>query len=155
MNTLEDLLGIDPEDPSVQRARTLASNDRKLLEALVDIRIEKGLTQGAVGEKMGISQPSVAAFESVGSNPKLSTIRRYAQAIGALIRHEVSADEGQLKDNSIEHHWKTVHLKTPKKESGITSIPIKASPGAASFRFETNRIVSAPKSKRTDFSLAA
>ena len=36
--------------------------------------------------------PAVAAFESHESNPTLSTVRRYALAVGARISHEVDDD---------------------------------------------------------------
>jgi transcriptional regulator with XRE-family HTH domain len=38
---------------------------------------------------MGVTQPSVAAFEREDSNPTLSTIRRYALAVGARISYQV------------------------------------------------------------------
>lgn len=153
MATLEEILGIDAADPEAHRARALAVNDRKLLQALVEIREERGLSQTAVAEKLGISQPSVAAFESTGSNPKLSTIRRYAQAVGALIRHEVTQDVGQLVDEP--NRWTTAHIKSSSRSSSTKITAVKKPEGAASFRFHSDQIYEASKSKRRDFALAA
>lgn len=94
-DVLAQLLGFDPDDPEVLRGRQLAEADRELLRRLRQIRIERNMSQQAVGDLMGITQPSVAAFEAHDNDPKLSTVRRYAMAIGALVRHEVEQDEGQ------------------------------------------------------------
>lgn len=70
-------------------ADSLIESHDALLRALVDLRKKHHLTQETVAERMGVSQPTVAAFERYDANPKLSTIRRYALAVGASIRHEV------------------------------------------------------------------
>lgn len=62
---------------------------------LVLLRREAGLSQGDVAERMGISQQAVSKFERYDSDPKLSTVRRYANAVGALITHRVERDQGQ------------------------------------------------------------
>lgn len=70
-------------------AEQLVESHFRLLEDLIQIRRNKGLSQELVGERMGISQPAVAAFESHDSNPTLSSIRRYALAIGVGLEHKV------------------------------------------------------------------
>lgn len=62
---------------------------------LVALRREAGLTQGDVAERMGVSQQAVSKFERYDSDPKLSTVRRYANAVGALVEHRVERDQGQ------------------------------------------------------------
>ena len=99
MSTLDELLGLDPMSPEVQRADLLAENDQQLLDALVQVRRERGFTQAQVAESMGVKQPTVADFEAHDSNPTLSRIRRYAHAVGALISHRVELDSGQLLDH--------------------------------------------------------
>jgi transcriptional regulator with XRE-family HTH domain len=76
----------------------LAKNDFQLLADLVQVRISSGLTQADVAERLGISQQAVSKLESYDSDPKLSTIRRYAHAVGALVAHVVEADSGQLEN---------------------------------------------------------
>lgn len=72
-----------------ERANQLVQDHDNLLDSLIQMRIDKGLTQELVGDRMGISQPAVAAFESYEANPTLSTIRRYALAVGAIVKTEV------------------------------------------------------------------
>ena len=82
----EDLDRID------ELADHLVESHSNLLDELVLIRKQNRLTQEEVAERLGISQPAVAAFESEESNPTLSSIRRYALAVGARIFHTVSND---------------------------------------------------------------
>jgi DNA-binding XRE family transcriptional regulator len=95
MDALAKLLDLDPDDPEVRRARFLAEEDYQLLRKLVELRKRSGVTQATVAERLGITQPSVAAFERYDSDPKLSTIRRYAQVVGLLVGHKVEVDNGQ------------------------------------------------------------
>lgn len=151
--TLEALLGLDEDLQSVDRAELLAANDRSLLRELVAIRKARDLTQGDVGKLMGVSQPSVAAFEAHDSNPKLSTIRRYAQAVGALIRHEVDKDEGQLQDKLQREVW-TRSSGAVSHSSGSLIATFVAGSGAASFRFSSASSVRYGDSSQADFALA-
>ncbi len=96
MGMVAELLGVDLDSPEMRRAEILAANDRRLLAELVRIRQARGLSQAAVGEIMGVTQPTVAAFEAYDSNPRLSSIRRYAHAVGALVHHRVEADPATL-----------------------------------------------------------
>ncbi|MFV2195157.1 helix-turn-helix domain-containing protein [Nocardiopsis sp. LOL_012] len=87
---IADLLGIDPADPEVQREQAAVARDMDLIKALVEIRRKRGLTQQQVAERMGCSQPGVSDFERLGGDPHLSTIRRYALAVGVRVEHTVS-----------------------------------------------------------------
>lgn len=95
MTTLEALVGLEPDSRDVRRAELLADNDRALLKGLVTLRVQRGLSQSEVGRRMGISQPSVAALERHDANPTLATLRRYANAVEALVRHDVIPDDGR------------------------------------------------------------
>jgi len=87
--SLEEIVGLSPNSSESKLADALVEADMAMLDRLVEIRESLGMSQQDVGDIMGVSQPTVAQFESSGSNPKLSTIRRYALAIGALVQHSV------------------------------------------------------------------
>lgn len=70
-------------------ADSLIESHDRLMRDLVALRRKHDLTQSVVADRMGVSQPSVAAFERYDANPTLSTIRRYALAVGASIEHDV------------------------------------------------------------------
>jgi len=133
MKELAQLLGIDTDSPDVLRAAELVRQDREMLRALVRLREQQQLSQQAVADKLGLTQPTIAAFEKHDSDPKLSTIRRYAIAVNALIGHAVQEDVGQLTDGS----------------------PWVATTFAPSISTESARRKVLASSKRFDFSLAA
>ena len=56
---------------------------------LVDLRIQKGITQAEVAKLLGISQPAVSQFEKLNSMPHVETVLAYALAIGAKLSFTV------------------------------------------------------------------
>jgi DNA-binding XRE family transcriptional regulator len=56
---------------------------------LIDLRIEKGMTQAEVAKLLGISQPAVSQFEKLNSMPHVETVLAYALAIGAKLSFSV------------------------------------------------------------------
>ena len=72
------------------QATQMSSGDYALLEALIAKREELGLTQADLARKIGVSQQAISKFERMDADPRLSTIRRYALAVGLKISHEVT-----------------------------------------------------------------
>jgi transcriptional regulator with XRE-family HTH domain len=67
-----------------------------LLDTLVARRRDLGLTQKQVADRMGVRQPAVSGFETESSDPKISTVQRYARAVNAYVRFAVEpAHPGQ------------------------------------------------------------
>jgi transcriptional regulator with XRE-family HTH domain len=92
MKELEDLeraAGLDPAGAEYRLRQALAEADDDLLERLVRVRKEKGLTQQDVADRMLRDKSAVSNFERLSADPHLSTIRRYAAAVGAMISHSV------------------------------------------------------------------
>ena len=55
----------------------------QVIDQLLKARARAGLTQDAVAELMGTTKSAVSRLESAGKHtPSLSTLRRYAQAVG-------------------------------------------------------------------------
>ena len=113
MAGLDDLLRAARETPDHSRAKILARNDYKLMSDLVKVRQSNGLSQDDVAHILGISQQAVSKLESYDSDPKLSTLRRYALAIGALVEHTVSSD--QIRGESL-------HVKLAASYSGVYNL---------------------------------
>ena len=103
MESLEAIAGIDATDPEYRLALDLARGDRAFLRALVQRRRER-MTQQDVADRLGITQASVAAFERYDNDPKLSTIRRYAQVVGVMVDHQIS-----------EPHWVNATLRSESR----------------------------------------
>jgi transcriptional regulator with XRE-family HTH domain len=94
------ILGFKTDSPVSNLARELVKSDRDFITRLIELRKEAGLTQEDVAEKLGVSQPAISDFERVGGDPRLSTIRRYALAIGARVHHHATPVE-RFRDPSV------------------------------------------------------
>ncbi len=68
-----------------QRDR-LAEHRRELLAELVARRRAAGLSQSQVAGRMGTSQPAVARLEAGEVDVRMSTVQRYAAALGQHIQ---------------------------------------------------------------------
>lgn len=93
---IAELLGIDPNDPEYILSGRLVRQDEKLLDDLVRLRRTNRLSQEAVGQLMGVGQSAVARIESGERDPRLSTLRRYALAVGADVEHTVAPFDAKL-----------------------------------------------------------
>lgn len=83
--------GLDAE-PLKQLAQHLVNDHTRLLRALVARRLEQGISQTLVADRMGVARSTVMAIERCDADPTLSTLRRYALAIGARIQTRVVED---------------------------------------------------------------
>lgn len=101
----------DPTSPLQLRADALALAEQRFHADLIRARRERGLTQQDVAERLGVSQPTVAAFERYDNDPRLSTIIRYAHGVGVLIDFDVTPDRGQLVERSEWKQFRT--MRTP------------------------------------------
>jgi len=69
-------------EPLLPGFKELAQRRRALADELVERRIAVGLSQTEVAARMGTSQSAVARLESGQSDVRLSTLERYAAAVG-------------------------------------------------------------------------
>lgn len=88
MDFLDDVFG--PETDEDRLAERDLVHEEEWLSRLVELRKGKNLSQGDVGERMGISQSGVARIEAGNRDLHLSSLRRYAIAVGAEVRHVVN-----------------------------------------------------------------
>jgi len=65
-----------------------------LLDEILKARAESGLTQAQVAERIGTTQSAVARLESsLGKHsPSMSTLRRYASALGYKVQVRLVKD---------------------------------------------------------------
>jgi ribosome-binding protein aMBF1 (putative translation factor) len=69
----------NPDFPELVEA---ALRTRRLVRELTERRRAMGISQTVVAARMGTSQSALARLESGGSDPRLSTLERYARALG-------------------------------------------------------------------------
>lgn len=74
----------NPDFPQMVEANLRA---RRLLQSLAERRKKLGLSQTAVAARMGTSQSALARLEGGESDPRISTVERYALAVGQELAH--------------------------------------------------------------------
>jgi transcriptional regulator with XRE-family HTH domain len=79
-------------DPVFPGFKEMAARRKALSEDLVAGRIELGLSQTEVAARMGTSQSAVARLESGSADIRLSTLERYAAALGRGLSWRIVKD---------------------------------------------------------------
>jgi predicted transcriptional regulator len=71
--------------PLLPGFREMAIRRRELLAQLAEQRRAAGLSQAEVAVRMGTSQPAVARLEAGEVDVRMSTVERYAAALGVRL----------------------------------------------------------------------
>jgi transcriptional regulator with XRE-family HTH domain len=88
MNSDTDRLGIDRRDPGALARIAQAENAYAFVARLRDLREELGLTQREVAARMNRDPAVVSNIERLGADPRWSSLRRYASALGVVIEYD-------------------------------------------------------------------
>jgi transcriptional regulator with XRE-family HTH domain len=99
-----ELVGIDDlddlfADPELQEHLEDAACRSELLSALIDIRNAMSLSQKKVARAMGTTQSAVSELEGGATDPRISTVQRYARAVGATLHM------GLIVPNGLNCQW--------------------------------------------------
>jgi len=98
-----DLLSDDAVDLGVRLTR----GRRRLVRDLVRVREQHGYSRTQVADAIGIHKSGVTRFERQESDPRLSTVLRYAHAVGAEVRMDVEPVDGwACVDTAVVKHMK-------------------------------------------------
>lgn len=73
-------------------------------ENIKKIRKEKALTQKALGELCGINEANIRKYESGRANPKIETIRKFANALGVSMSDLID-DWSQFSPEELQNDW--------------------------------------------------
>lgn len=76
------------EKESLKNPKIKAEYDRLqpefvLIQALIDARVKKGVTQEELAEKIGTKQSVISRLESGRANPSISFLKKLAQALNS------------------------------------------------------------------------
>ena len=58
---------------------------------LIRLRLQRGMTQQELAEKVGTTQSTIARLESGNANPSISTLERVAAALGGRVVIKIEA----------------------------------------------------------------
>ena len=82
------------ERPGLVAALEDAQALKVLLDELVRLRKQADLTQTDIAKLMGVRQPTVSQFETESSDPRISTLQRYARAVGGRVCWQILSPYG-------------------------------------------------------------
>jgi transcriptional regulator with XRE-family HTH domain len=99
------------EDPEIREA--LAELEAAYIVAR--LRMERGLTQEELAERIGTHQSSIARLESGKVQPRLSFLRRVIRALGAFLELRIIFEEDVEEEAFIESAVSD-HSESPEGE---------------------------------------
>lgn len=90
MDSVSQFVGIDTANAEQRLASSLVDETQDMMHDLLQRRHAGNMTQKNVADIIGVSRTAITHFERYDADPKMSTIVRYALAIGARIEIKVS-----------------------------------------------------------------
>jgi transcriptional regulator with XRE-family HTH domain len=107
--------------PDLESLTEDLDRQRSLIGRLRSLREQSGKTQSEIAERMHTTQPAVARFEAGDVDPKMSTVARYARAVGFALewslpddasRQAISTESPQSDSNEREPttYWSGKYL---------------------------------------------
>ncbi|MGN1180427.1 MAG: helix-turn-helix domain-containing protein [Suilimivivens sp.] len=83
-----ETLDVQLENPEFKKEWDALEPEFQVVQAILQGRQEKNLTQKQLAEKTGITQADISRLENGESNPSLSTLKRLAEGLGKKLRVE-------------------------------------------------------------------
>ena len=74
------------KDPKFRKAYEESRLEYEIARAIIRARIEKGLTQKQLADKLNTKQSVISRVESANTTPSLSLLKRLAQALDISLR---------------------------------------------------------------------
>ena len=85
MMTHDQYLEKSLKNPELKRVYDSLSLEYELIDALIEQRIKLGITQKQLAKKIGTKQSAVSRFERGGSNPRLTFLKKLANALNVKL----------------------------------------------------------------------
>ena len=88
MTTFNDFLKEQLKDPEIKAEYETLKPEFAIIQAMIDARKLKGITQKELSERTGIAQGDISKLENGNGNPSLKTLQRLARAMGMHLKIE-------------------------------------------------------------------
>lgn len=72
-------------DPEIKAEYDRLGPEYEIIEAIIRKRLEKGMSQKQLAEKMGTKQSALSRLESGNYNPSLAFLKKVATALGSKV----------------------------------------------------------------------
>lgn len=81
------------QDPEFRREYEALEPEYQLIRQLINLRLERGLTQAQLAERMGTKQSAISRLENFGINPTIRYLRQVAEALDANLEIALKPQE--------------------------------------------------------------
>ena len=88
MTRFDDFLKEQLKDPEIKKEYDALEPEFAIIKAIIDARLESGLTQKELSERTGIAQSDISKLENGNANPSIRTLKRLANAMGKTLKIE-------------------------------------------------------------------
>ncbi len=88
MSDLQELTNELMQDPEFVKEYEAIQPEVNITRAILDARINAGMTQMELSQKSGISQADISRLEKGTRNPSLNLLKRLAEAMDSTLRIE-------------------------------------------------------------------
>ena len=88
MAKYNDFLNEQLQDPEVKAEYDALEPEFAIIQAMIDARKAKGITQKELSERTGIAQGDISKLENGNGNPSVRTLQRLANAMGMTLKIE-------------------------------------------------------------------
>jgi ribosome-binding protein aMBF1 (putative translation factor) len=82
----KDVLEEALKDPEVKKEYDALELEFSIIEQVISKRLEKGLTQKQLAEKIGTKQSAIARLEGGTINPSVAFLEKVAKALGSKLQ---------------------------------------------------------------------
>ena len=88
MTKFNDFLNEQLKDPEIKEEYDALEPEFAIIQALIDARKQRGITQKELSERTGISQGDISKLENGNGNPSVRTLKRLDSAMGMALKIE-------------------------------------------------------------------
>lgn len=88
MTKFNDFLNEQLQDPEMEAEYDALEPGFAIIQAMIDARKAKGITQKELSERTGIAQGDISKLENGNGNPSVRTLQRLANAMGMTLKIE-------------------------------------------------------------------
>lgn len=88
MTNLNDFLNAQLTDPELNAEYNSIEPEFAVVQALIDVRKKKGITQQQLAHLSGIAQGDISKIENGNANPSIKTLQRLAAAMDKKLKIE-------------------------------------------------------------------
>lgn len=116
MTTLDEFLEGQLKDPDFKKEYDAMEPEFALAQAMIDARINSGITPMQLSERTGIAEEEISRMERGDADPSVSTLQKLAAAIGMQVRIMFQPIASQPRARQKNSRRQNFHCKICRKE---------------------------------------